>query len=82
MPSGGSLVTPIARFVWDAQGLVLDATSPGVTVEEVRERTGFPVRHADHGPTTIPPGDAAERAAYVDHVLPALRSSGYDRHLV
>lgn len=42
-----ALITPLARFEPTDDGLVLAEISPGVTVEDVAERTGFAVRPAE-----------------------------------
>lgn len=42
------VITPLASFVPGAAGLELSETSPGVTLTDIRDNTGFPITvHAD-----------------------------------
>jgi glutaconate CoA-transferase subunit B len=59
------VVTPLAVFRATVDGLRLEGLQPGVTLEEVRRRTGFPVvPAADCGP--LAPPTAAELRALDD----------------
>jgi 3-oxoacid CoA-transferase subunit B len=49
------IITTIADFDVTPDGLVLTATAPGVTVDEVRERTAAPFRDATAGAGAAPP---------------------------
>ncbi|TCP47839.1 glutaconate CoA-transferase subunit B [Tamaricihabitans halophyticus] len=61
------LVTPIAVFSHDGVQLRLSSWHPDVTLEEVRERTGFEVLcHDGAGPTAIPTVAEAEALAVLD----------------
>lgn len=56
------VVTPLAVFRATRDGLRLEALQPGVTIEEVRRRTGFPVIPTEDC-ASLPPPTPAERAA-------------------
>jgi glutaconate CoA-transferase subunit B len=54
------VVTPLAVFRGTPGGLRLEALQPGVTIDEVCRRTGFPVE-TDGAPAAVPPVTATER---------------------
>lgn len=70
-PVEGSVVTPIARFRWAEDGLVLAGHHPDLTVEQVWARTGFSQREAPEL-SAFEPATAAERTAFETNVMPAL----------
>lgn len=57
----GAVFTPLGRFEWEDGTLQLVELGVGATVEQVRERTGFPVRVSD-ALTSRPAPTAAELA--------------------
>jgi glutaconate CoA-transferase, subunit B len=56
------VVTPLATFRATAGGLELEALQPGTTLDEVRQRTGFPV-DGEPTPRVLEPPTPAELAA-------------------
>jgi glutaconate CoA-transferase subunit B len=60
-----AVLTPIARFEPSDEGLVLTEVAPGITVEDVGERTGFALRTAAEVTERSPLTDA-ERAALAE----------------
>jgi glutaconate CoA-transferase subunit B len=49
-----AIVTPLCVFSMYRGELILDSVHPGSSIEEVAERTGFPIRYVEVG-TTPPP---------------------------
>lgn len=58
-----AVITPLARFAPSPDGLVLTERAPGVSMEELAERTGFELRSG---------GDVAERPPLTDDEAEAL----------
>jgi glutaconate CoA-transferase subunit B len=53
-----TLITTLGVFDVTPTGLRLRSRHPGVSVESIRDATGFPISAADDAPETIPPTEA------------------------